>query len=67
MDKNQLIEEVVQKMDDRINSGIRSTTLQERDDLKQDILLRLVKVTHEMETISFWTFKKKYDEGKKSL
>ncbi|QQK77928.1 hypothetical protein HUG15_21665 [Salicibibacter cibarius] len=63
MDKNALILDVLEDMDPRIRRGLKATSPQEREDLRQDISARLIKVTHEMETISFWTFKERFDEN----
>jgi len=52
-------------MEPRIRRGLRATIPQEREDLRQDISSRLIKVTHEMEIISFWTFKERFDEHQK--
>lgn len=64
MDKNKLILEVLENMDKRIDAGIKATTPQDREDLKQDITTRLVKAAADMEPISFWQFKKHLDEKK---
>jgi hypothetical protein len=65
MDKNKLILEILEDMDKRIEAGIKATSLQDREDLKQDITVRLVKATNEMELISFWKFKEKWDSKNK--
>ncbi|QQK77934.1 hypothetical protein HUG15_21695 [Salicibibacter cibarius] len=57
MDRNALILEVLEDMEPRIRHGLKATTSQEREDLRQDISARLIKVTNEMEIVSFWTFK----------
>ena len=62
MDKNNLILEVLAEMEPRIRRGLRATSPQEREDLRQDISTRLTKVTNEMEIISFWTFKERFDD-----
>lgn len=51
-------------MDKRIDAGIKATTPQDREDLKQDITTRLVKAAADMEPISFWQFKEKLDDKK---
>lgn len=64
MDKNKVILEVLEDMDKRIDAGIKATTPQDREDLKQDITTRLVKAAAEMEPISFWQFKEQLDDKK---
>lgn len=64
MDKNKVILEVLEDMDKRIDAGIKATTPQDREDLKQDITARLVKAAADMEPISFWQFKEKLDDRK---
>ncbi|MDE4086891.1 hypothetical protein PO902_17730 (plasmid) [Planococcus maritimus] len=64
MDKNKVILEVLKDMDKRIDAGIKATTPQDREDLKQDITTRLVKAAADMEPISFWQFKEKLDDKK---
>ncbi|EIM05815.1 hypothetical protein A1A1_14294 [Planococcus antarcticus DSM 14505] len=64
MDKNKVILEVLEDMDKRIDAGIKATTPQDREDLKQDITTRLVKAAADMEPISFWQFKEKLDDKK---
>lgn len=64
MDKNKVILEVLEDMDKRIDAGIKATTPQDREDLKQDITARLVKAAADMEPISFWQFKEKLDDKK---
>ncbi|QDI90392.1 hypothetical protein EPH95_03685 [Salicibibacter halophilus] len=66
MDQNALIMEVLKDMEPKIQKGLQATHPQEREDLKQDMRTRLVKVTSEMERISFWTFKERfYEKGLK--
>ena len=64
MDKNKVILEVLEDMDKRIDAGIKATSPQDREDLKQDITTRLVKVAADMEPISFWQFKDQIDKKK---
>lgn len=64
MDKNKLILEVLEDMDKRIEAGIKATSPQDREDLKQDITVRLVKAAKEMEPISFWQFKEQMEKKK---
>jgi len=64
MDKNKLILEVLEDMDKRINAGVRATSPQDQEDLKQDIVARFVKAANEMELISFWQFKKNLEKNK---
>lgn len=64
MDKNKVILEVLKDMDKRIDAGIKATTPQDREDLKQDITTRLVKAAADMEPISFWQFKDQLDDKK---
>lgn len=64
MDKNKVILEVLEDMDKRIDAGIKATTPQDREDLKQDITTRLVKAAADMEPVSFWQFKEKLDDKK---
>ncbi|MBB6449978.1 hypothetical protein HNR44_001956 [Geomicrobium halophilum] len=66
MDKNALILEVLKDMEPRIRLGLKATPPQEREDLRQDISTRLIKITNEMEPISFWTFKKRLEEDIKN-
>ncbi|WP_373894357.1 hypothetical protein [Virgibacillus sp. CBA3643] len=67
MDKNDLILEVLKDMESRINAGLKATSLQEREDLKQEIYTRLVKVTYDMEPVSLWEFKQHFDEEQKKI
>lgn len=64
MDKNKVILEVLEDMDKRIDAGIKATTPQDREDLKQDITTRLVKAAADMESVSFWQFKEQLDDKK---
>lgn len=64
MDKNRLILEVLEDMDKRIDAGVRATSFQDQEDLKQDIVTRFVKAANEMEPISFWQFKKNLEKNK---
>lgn len=64
MDKNKLILEVLEDMDKRIEAGIKATSPQDREDLKQDITVRLIKAAKEMEPISFWQFKEQMEKKK---
>lgn len=62
MGQNKVILEVLKLMDSRIKTGIKSAAFQEQEDLIQDIHSRIVKVANEMESVSFWNFKKKFEE-----
>ncbi|WP_449354800.1 hypothetical protein ACUL41_00225 [Virgibacillus natechei] len=65
MDKNDLILEVLKNMESRINAGLKATSPQEREDLKQEIYTRLVKATYDMEPVSLWDSKQRFDEEQK--
>ncbi|PBB04654.1 MULTISPECIES: hypothetical protein [Salimicrobium] len=63
MNKNKIIMEVVERMNARIETGAKGTGFQDREDVKQDIHMRLVKVAHDMDVISFWTFKQNFEKN----
>ncbi|MCP3033461.1 hypothetical protein LF817_19225 [Halobacillus sp. A1] len=65
VNKNHIIVEVLEEMKPSIQKGVKNTTFQEREDLDQEIAFRLVQKTREMEVVSFWEFKKQYDNREK--
>ncbi|WP_082232109.1 hypothetical protein [Halobacillus massiliensis] len=62
MTRNYLVVEIIEQMKPSIKRGLQNTAYQEREDLKQEISLRLVQAANDMEVISFWEFKKRYDK-----
>lgn len=65
IDKSKITMEVLESMRGRIEHGLRQTEYQNRDDLRQDIFLRVINVADNMEPISFWHFKEKQDKNEK--
>lgn len=62
MTKQDILLEVLEQMEPRIQAGLRQTTYQEQEDLKQDMYVQIVQAAERMEPITFWEFKERFDQ-----
>lgn len=60
--KSKVVREVIEEMDHRINYSLLETSPQEREDLKQEIYVRLIATADKMEFVPLSTFKQRYEE-----
>lgn len=63
VDKKRILEEALKDLDQKINYSLGETRVDEREDLKQDILLRLIEAVDKMEVISYSTFRYLWDKN----
>lgn len=62
--KKKALEEVLTEMDQRINYGLRETTVQEREELKQEMMTKLVEAAEKMAVIPLSEFEERQRESK---
>ena len=63
LDKNRILEESLEDLDQKINYSLVETRFDDREDLKQDILLRLIEAVDKMEVISYSDFRYWWNEN----
>ena len=62
--KKKALEEVLTEMDQRINYGLRETAVQEREELKQEMITKLVEAAEKMAIIPLSEFEERQRENK---
>lgn len=61
VNKNVILEEVLVELDQKINYSLSETLYEEREDLKQDIVVKLIEAVNKMEVVSLSTFQDRYE------